>query len=174
MKKLLCGLFAFLLVISASVALAAASPSKIIATHEKMLEIERKLIKYIPPPEGIGYSVNHRYSGYSVDDNGTPTYYYPNNISLSTVKKTLKDLGLSSSGIKFVPVEYSWYNLRGAIVPMEKAIAQRVASLGFSPSIEFVPEENKIVAYGVPEDEASRKALLYLSCRLHLPAVFYP
>ena len=156
MKKLI-ALVIGVLILFGAVAYAA-SPKQLITTHERMLEIERALIEF--EPGGYGYAVSHRYSGYSVDEDGTPTYYYPKNISLSTVKKTLRDLDFSTSGIEFVPVEYSWFNLRGAIVPMERAIEQRASMLGFSPAIEFIPEENKIAAYGVPEDEASRKAFL--------------
>ncbi len=46
------------------------------------------------------------------------------------------------------------------MVGMQNAMDKRAATLGFSPAIEFIPEENKIAAYGVPEDEASRKAFL--------------
>ncbi len=142
----------------ASAALAAASPNELIAAHERMLKIERALITF--EPGGYGYAPSHRYSGYSIDENGAPTYYYPKNISLFTVKKTISDLGFRTSGIEFVAVDNSLFNLNGAMVGMQNAMDKHAATLGYSPAIEFIPEENKIAAYGVPEDEASRKAFL--------------
>ncbi len=166
MKKPTLKLAAVILVLSlfASAAFAAANPERPIAAHERMLEIERALVKY---EQGYGYAPSHRYSGYSVDENGTPTYYYPKNVSRSTVKKTLKDLGFNTSGIKFVAVEYSLYDLSVVMAGMQKALDKQAASLKSAPprvlpAIEFIPEENKIAAYGVPEGEASRKAFLAL------------